>query len=111
MAGKAPAGKPAASQPAQPAKPAKPAKPAPSSKDTFTEQYRKSGGSTPPTREGTVRSAGSAAASVDNAAGFLLALLFWSWIALPFLKGGAGEVKKVLRAKFLNKAPDGSWLP
>jgi hypothetical protein len=44
-------------------------------------------------------------------AGFVLGLMVWGWVALPFLKGGPSEVKKVLMAKFLNKAPNGAWLP
>lgn len=41
----------------------------------------------------------------------MLGLLFWGWVALPFIRGGPTEVKRVLKAKFLNKAGDGSWLP
>lgn len=48
---------------------------------------------------------------VDDAAGFVLALVFWTWVALPFLKSGPTGVKNTLRAKFFNKAADGSWLP
>lgn len=48
---------------------------------------------------------------VDSGAGFVLGLLVWTWIGLPFLQGGPTAVKNMLRAKFLNKAPDGSWLP
>lgn len=48
---------------------------------------------------------------VSNGAGFLLALAFWGWIILPFVKGGPGGVRDVIRAKFINKGPDGSWLP
>lgn len=49
--------------------------------------------------------------AVDSGAGFILGLLFWGWIALPFLKGGTTGVRDTLRAKFFNKASDGSWLP
>jgi len=50
--------------------------------------------------------------AVNTGAGFILGLLFWTWVALPFLNnGGVTGVKNQLRAKFLNKAPDGSWLP
>ncbi len=49
--------------------------------------------------------------TADSIAGFLLGLMAWSWLGLPFLRGGASEVKKTLKAKFFNKAPDGSWLP
>jgi hypothetical protein len=48
---------------------------------------------------------------VSSGAGFLLAVVFWGWIALPFLKNGPTGVRNMLRAKFTNKAPDGSWLP
>lgn len=48
---------------------------------------------------------------VDSGAGFLLGLLLWAWVGLPFLRGGQAEVRDVLRAKFFNKAADGSWLP
>jgi hypothetical protein len=49
-------------------------------------------------------------AVLDEGAGFVLGLLVWGWVVLPFLKHGPKGVKDVLRAKFLNKAPDGSWL-
>ncbi|WP_173079343.1 hypothetical protein [Phytohabitans rumicis] len=48
---------------------------------------------------------------VNQGAGFLLGLLAWGWIGLPLLRGGPEEVRDVLRAKFFNKAPDGTWLP
>ncbi len=48
---------------------------------------------------------------VDDVSGFLLALLLWGWVVLPFLQNGPTGVKNVLRAKFVNKAADGSWLP
>ena len=47
----------------------------------------------------------------EQGAGFVLALLLWGWVGLPFLKGGPAEVKKVLMAKFFNKAPSGAYLP
>lgn len=50
--------------------------------------------------------------AVNTGAGFILGLMFWTWVALPFLNnGGITGVKNQLRAKFLNKAADGSWLP
>lgn len=55
--------------------------------------------------------AATAATVADDAGGLVLALVVWGWVILPFLKGGPGAVKNTLRAKFLNKAPDGSWLP
>lgn len=48
---------------------------------------------------------------VADGAGWVLGLLLWGWIGIPFLKGGPAQVKKVWMAKFLNKAPDGSFLP
>lgn len=53
----------------------------------------------------------------EDLTGFALALLVWGWVVLPFLgtplspKGGVQGVKDVWRAKFLNKGPDGKWLP
>lgn len=48
---------------------------------------------------------------VNDGAGWVLGLLLWGWVALPFVKGGPAQVKKVWAAKFFNKAPDGSFLP
>jgi hypothetical protein len=53
----------------------------------------------------------SVPATVDSGAGFVLGLLVWGWVVLPFLAGGPAAVRNTLRAKFFNKAPDGSWLP
>jgi hypothetical protein len=47
--------------------------------------------------------------AAHDASWAVLAFLTWGWIVMPFLKGGPGEVKKVLMAKFLNKRPDGSY--
>jgi hypothetical protein len=55
--------------------------------------------------------AASVTTAVDGGAGVLLGLLLWGWVVMPFLRGGQTEVKKVLMAKFLNKTPDGRWLP
>ena len=44
-------------------------------------------------------------------AGWILGVLVWGWIVLPFVKGGPGQVAVTLRAKFLNQAKDGSPLP
>lgn len=49
--------------------------------------------------------------AVSSGAGFVLAFFFWTWVALPFLKDGPEGVKKMMRAKFTNKRPDGSYLP
>lgn len=46
-----------------------------------------------------------------DASGFVLSLLLWSWVGLPFVLHGATGVKDVLRAKFLNKGPSGNELP
>lgn len=51
----------------------------------------------------------AAAASVGP--GVILTMLAWTWIGLPFLRGGPTAVKNMLKAKFTNKAPDGSYLP
>lgn len=48
---------------------------------------------------------------MNSGAGVVLAVLAWVWIGLPFLRGGPAEVKRVIRAKFINKTPDGRWLP
>ncbi len=50
-------------------------------------------------------------APVGSGAGFILALLAWTWIGVPLLQRGPQGVKDQLRAKFLNKGPDGKWLP
>jgi hypothetical protein len=47
----------------------------------------------------------------DDGAGVVLALIAWAWVGLPYLQGGPGRVRDVLRAKFFNRAADGSWLP
>jgi hypothetical protein len=47
----------------------------------------------------------------QTAAGFLLGLFVWGWVIMPLINGGPTQVKNTLRAKFLNKGPDGSWLP
>lgn len=49
--------------------------------------------------------------TADQGAGLILGMLLWAWVGLPFLKGGPKQVKDVLRAKWLNRAPDGSDLP
>jgi hypothetical protein len=47
----------------------------------------------------------------ESVAGVILAAIFWTWVAMPFLNGGVAGVRNTLRAKFLNKAPDGTFLP
>ena len=54
---------------------------------------------------------GPVSSTVDSGAGFVLGLLVWGWVILPFLTGGPTAVRYTLRAKFFNKAADGSWLP
>ncbi len=56
-------------------------------------------------------SGGSAPGVVQEGAGWVLGMLLWAWVALPFIQGGPEQVKNVWRAKFLNQAPDGSQLP
>jgi len=48
--------------------------------------------------------------SVNDGAGFLLAFFVWAWVVLPYFRGGTTEVKNVLRAKFTNRNPDGTWI-
>lgn len=69
-----------------------------------------------PARSSTRRSKPGGASTravslAGDGAGWVLGLLLWGWVAVPFVKGGPAQVKKVWMAKFLNKAPDGSWLP
>lgn len=54
---------------------------------------------------------GSGRSVGDDGAGWLLGLLLWSGVVLPFLHGGPAGVKAWWLAKFFNKAPDGTWLP
>lgn len=95
----------------------KPAKPVPSSGGTpASPQPTPAAPPTPSTKPvrntgGTGSSSSSAGSFVSSGAGFVLGLLVWTWVGLPFLQGGPTAVKNMLRAKFLNKAPDGSWLP
>jgi hypothetical protein len=98
-----PAAGPAAEETGQePATPQEPVQPA--------ARGTSAGRSGPP--EGrSARFPAAAGSAVDTGAGFVLGLLFWGWVGLPFLRGGPAEVKKTLMAKWLNKAPDGSWLP
>jgi hypothetical protein len=48
---------------------------------------------------------------VSDGASVALTLLVWCWFVLPWITGGPKKVKAVLMAKFLNRKPDGSWLP
>jgi hypothetical protein len=38
-------------------------------------------------------------------------VLLFGWVVMPFVQGGPSKVKALFKAKFTNKAPDGSWLP
>lgn len=88
-----------------------------SSSDTARKRSRSSTSTPPADRPGTPpprepsRSAPAMPAVVDDGAGFVLGLLVWGWVILPFLKNGVAGVRNTLRAKFFNKAADGSWLP
>lgn len=48
---------------------------------------------------------------VSDGAGWVLGLLLWAGVVLPFINGGPSGVKAWWMAKFFNKAPDGSELP
>lgn len=48
---------------------------------------------------------------IDDASGFVLGLLAWSWLILPMLNGGPSAVRDILRAKFVNKDSNGDPLP
>jgi hypothetical protein len=60
---------------------------------------------------GTAAPATSRLSAGNEMAGFVLGLFLWGWVILPFLKDGVSGVKAVMTAKFLNKTPDGKWLP
>jgi hypothetical protein len=59
------------------------------------------------TRSGGAVSGGA----VSDGAGWVLGLLLWAGVALPFIHDGPNGVKAWWMAKFFNKAPDGSALP
>lgn len=48
--------------------------------------------------------------AVHETAGFIVGVVVWCWVVLPFLSGGPTAVKNVLRAKFVNEGPDGKQL-
>lgn len=60
---------------------------------------------------GEPRSRPSSPAIVDDGAGWVLGLILWAGVVLPYLKHGPDGVKAWWMAKFLNKAKDGSYLP
>lgn len=43
--------------------------------------------------------------------GFLLGVVAYGWVVLPFVQGGPRRVRAVWAAKFLNRGPDGKPLP
>lgn len=90
-----------------PVTPAAPTAPAPTPNPTPAPQPAPPVAKTPPPSLPKI----SVPSPVSSGAGFLLALAFWTWVALPFFKDGLPGVKNMLKAKFTNKAPDGSWLP
>lgn len=47
----------------------------------------------------------------QSAAGVLVGLLLWGWVLLPLVRGGPDEVRRLLLAKFVNRDPEGRWLP
>jgi len=53
----------------------------------------------------------SSPAFVDDGAAWVLGLILWAGVVLPYLKKGPSGVKAWWLAKFFNKAPDGSELP
>jgi len=99
--------KPAAATPA--AQPAVPAV-APRGRPEPTRPQRTAPGAPRPSR-GRFRAGLTAVSPVQTGAGFLLGLLAWGWIGMPLITGGPTRVRDVWRAKFLNKGPDGEWLP
>lgn len=101
--GAAPSSQASAAGPATPATPA-------AAPPTPVRRPRPAPSSDPGTRAGAVLNS-TAARITSNGGGFLLALLVWGWVGLPFLRGGPAQVRNVLRAKFVNKGPDGKWLP
>jgi hypothetical protein len=48
--------------------------------------------------------------TVNDASGFLLGAVLWV-LVLQYVQGGLPAVRRWLRAKFVNKGPDGSYLP
>jgi hypothetical protein len=63
----------------------------------------------PVSRLGAAQLAGTGV-TADDGAGFLLGVFAWV-LTLAYLRGGPGGVRDWLRAKFLNKGPDGERLP
>jgi hypothetical protein len=53
---------------------------------------------------------GGSPSVADDGAGFLLGIFAWA-LTLAYLRGGPTGARNWLRAKFVNKGPDGQWLP
>lgn len=64
-----------------------------------------------PARTSRGGGAGRATISGGDGAGWVLGLVLWAGVVLPFIQHGPAGVKAWWLAKFLNKAPDGSELP
>lgn len=64
-----------------------------------------------PADEPGPRRPSSTPAFVDDGAGWVLGLILWAGVVLPYLKKGPSGVKAWWMAKFFNKALDGSELP
>ena len=60
---------------------------------------------------GPRRRPGRASRIGSDGAGWVLGLVLWAGVVLPFLQGGPDGVRAWWLAKFLNRAPDGSELP
>jgi len=73
------------------------------------EQDQGGAGNDPADDPGLARS--SSPAFVDDGAAWVLGLILWAGVVLPYLKKGPSGVKAWWLAKFFNKAPDGSELP
>lgn len=83
--------------------------PAATPKSAPTKKAAPAGGGPPPApRSAPSRGGGGV---VDDGATVILVLITWAYFVLPFIVGGKSRVKAVLMAKFLNRAPDGSFLP
>lgn len=85
--------------------------PAQPGQSTTTPAGDRGGKSRPtPTPRPSTRGVG-VASTANFGAGFVLGLVFWVWVGMPFLRGGPGAVRDQLRAKFFNKDAKGNWLP
>lgn len=103
---------------AEPSAPSEPAQVEPTSKKSSSDTLGKYSTESTVKRRLT-KIAASSNSPVNTGAGFVLGILVWTWVVLPFLgvpksvhggKSGVEEVRNVLRAKFFNKGPDGNWI-